>query len=874
MAHLDAVFLWLARTSAEASLIAVLILAVQRLLRRRLQARWHYCLWLILLVRLLMPWTPESRLSVFNAAPFLQTEGLAGGLHGAGLKPEGAAPAVWMPPTVSSSQGLNTAAPSLLIARRLPFIVGKITPLSLLWLLGALAFGAHIAVANLRFWVKIRKLPELDDARILGLFSRCRALMGLRTRIALVPANAVTSPAIFGLVKPRLLIPEGMTGAVDLDGLRYVFLHELAHVKRRDILINWLTTVLQALHWFNPVIWYAFHRMRGDREPACDALALSCIDSDESPEYGRTIVNLLEQVRQVRRVPGMAGILESPSQIKRRITLIARFTKGSYRWSPLALLLVIALGVPVLTRAKADTSPGNAQEQSPAKKTGLKIEFQGESVELEPLPDGTHRIWVSSGDKILRMQEFRKPFGIFPSDPPERVTVPVTEEATDKPAEPSRIEKALDAPVSLTFENTHLNQIVAFLSERVGLNVVVDNRVVQPEPGQTPSEQPAPRYVTDGIVSHIDVKDVPLREALKTLLTPLNLEFSVQPSFIWISTPLNIATESFEKLETRYYELRPDNAATVVDLLRKAVPDVFEPGVGTRVSRLEFNANTNQLVVHNTPTNLALFESLLTYISTAPDVQNVPSTAATTDLAIQDFHIEPYPEGGLQTAAVSIRNHGAIASPRFSVYFYVNDPGHTAPRKHNAGPIEAGGTWNEGSMPFGLREGSNTVEVVIDPEHVVSETDDGNNRASLQVFVENGKVVRQDNTGPAGATPAEMAPDLSIDEFKLSPYPEGGLYQAVVSIRNAGKVASPDFLVYFYLNDPDHKDPRNSGAGRIEPGGAFREGTMPFGLREGVNTIEVVLDPDNTVAETDENNNRSILEVTAKDGVAIMIKTR
>ena len=75
------------------------------------------------------------------------------------------------------------------------------------------------------------------------------------------------------------------------------------------------------------------------------------------------------------------------------------------------------------------------------------------------------------------------------------------------------------------------------------------------------------RYVTEGVVPYINLKDVTLREALKALLRPLNLDFSVQPSLIWISTPDNIRHESFEELETRYYELRNAGAETLFKIV-------------------------------------------------------------------------------------------------------------------------------------------------------------------------------------------------------------------------------------------------------------------------------------------------------------------
>lgn len=93
--------------------------------------------------------------------------------------------------------------------------------------------------------------------------------------------------------RPRLLIPYGIINKLSEEEKRYVFLHELAHLKRKDNLINWIMVLVQALHWFNPIVWYAFYKMREDCEVACDADVLSLLNPAEHKKYGETIINLI-----------------------------------------------------------------------------------------------------------------------------------------------------------------------------------------------------------------------------------------------------------------------------------------------------------------------------------------------------------------------------------------------------------------------------------------------------------------------------------------------------------------------------------------------------------------------------------------------------
>ncbi len=191
----------------------------------------------------------------------------------------------------------------------------------------------------------------MTDQKILDLLEDCKAEMGIRTTLGVVATDKVKSACLFGFVRPRLLLPKGMIEALNREELRYVFLHELGHLKRHDIWLGWLTSILQALHWFNPLIWLAFYRIRADRELACDALVLGRTQADESRDYGRTIVSLLERFSRPQVLPALAGILETKSQLKRRITMIAKSKKSSPVQRAAAVLIFAVLASVGLTDA-------------------------------------------------------------------------------------------------------------------------------------------------------------------------------------------------------------------------------------------------------------------------------------------------------------------------------------------------------------------------------------------------------------------------------------------------------------------------------------------------------------------------------------------
>ncbi len=397
-------FEWLLRTTLQASVLICLILLLQAVLRDKLGVRWHYCLWLVLLVRMAMPWTPASRVSLFNLLP--QSMSQRQFKH---AKVQSADSIAASANTSESTQVSTTAAAqdSREVVTVTPqirnetkgqsksafFELADILPL--VWLAGGLVLGTYVCASNFNLLRIVKRRRPLTDQKILDLLEDCKSQMGIRTILGVVTTDKVKSPALFGFVRPRLLLPEGMIETLDQQELRYILLHELAHLKRHDIYIGWLMSLLQILHWFNPLIWLAFYRMRSDRELACDALVMDRTQSDEPKSYGRIIVNLVERFSRPQRLPGMAGILETKAHLKRRITMIARFKKNSYQWSPLAVVLIIILACVSLPDAKR-TKASETSAAKPGRNITLRQVWSGPGVDCygAPSPDGRYLSYV------------------------------------------------------------------------------------------------------------------------------------------------------------------------------------------------------------------------------------------------------------------------------------------------------------------------------------------------------------------------------------------------------------------------------------------------------------------------------------------------
>jgi beta-lactamase regulating signal transducer with metallopeptidase domain/protocatechuate 3,4-dioxygenase beta subunit len=404
---------WL-RASWQAGLLVAVVLAAQWLLRPLLTPRWRHALWFLVVARLLLPVMPPSSVSVYN----LMREPVSGA-----ALPTRPATATPTPAAEPLSQemasrmvdevrvaGVNHV-PVVTDAKAKPVVKSPAivaTPRRWTWTFGMLAWIAGsmglLLAAGWQAWSLFRKVNRLEaigDGVASDLLKECKQELGVKGAVRLFEFAGVDSPAVYGFWRARILLPTGLVKRFSRQELRFVFLHELAHIKRRDIAINWLLTFLQILHWFNPLIWIGFARMRADRELACDALALECAGEPQSRPYGATIIRLLEEfARPVSAAPNLLGILEDKNQMRRRLTMIAQF-RGSSRSSFVAAIALGALAVVTLTDAQTTATPKEKEKKSPFTPLELRPKLPGPTngpVKLDTryITDAENADWTSA----------------------------------------------------------------------------------------------------------------------------------------------------------------------------------------------------------------------------------------------------------------------------------------------------------------------------------------------------------------------------------------------------------------------------------------------------------------------------------------------
>ncbi|MCX6929022.1 MAG: hypothetical protein NT154_38285 [Verrucomicrobia bacterium] len=294
IALIQPAFEWTWKNSVQVALLIGLVLLVQKVLGRWLTPRLRYALSLLILFRLLLPAAPQSTMSLQNLfAPAVRLP-TQQAISSAVAEPVG--PNISMvagPVPMASPPASPAAAPFATAAPSRPPALSLAEVLGLAWAFGLLAL---VSLAGWRY-VQWRRLigqgRRLSDPRLLALLDGARQAMGVRRPVTLVALARLSSPAVFGFWRVRLLLPENVLDQLTDQDLRLLFLHEMAHVRRQDMLLNLLLMAVQFVHWFNPLLWLGLHRLRADRELVCDAMVLKRTRPEERSDYGSLLLKLL-----------------------------------------------------------------------------------------------------------------------------------------------------------------------------------------------------------------------------------------------------------------------------------------------------------------------------------------------------------------------------------------------------------------------------------------------------------------------------------------------------------------------------------------------------------------------------------------------------
>lgn len=357
--------------SLTASCIGLVILLIRRLADKKIPPVWKYVMWGLVLVALVLPYRPQSKAAVLPQAPIEEIsfrqeyDEIRSQTHLA-LQSEETGP--------EEAERLQTQQNKLYWKSLLVDVV-----IPLFWLCGAVGLLGVFALSAWRLSRNIRRHTLPADSRCRQLLAQCAESLKFRRPVELISQDTIGSPAVTGLRKPKILLPAYAPDMSD-ENLRFILLHELSHLKRGDVLLNALLLLLQAVYWFNPLIWLLFRTMREDMELLNDAYVLRCIGQEQGKAYSRALLEVLAKSSRLSLAPKLLCMCDEGRNMERRIRMIKLSESFRKRKAFIALfcvLLMAAMAVLFLTQ--------NGKEAEEFAENRL-AEAQEEQSQPEPVP--------------------------------------------------------------------------------------------------------------------------------------------------------------------------------------------------------------------------------------------------------------------------------------------------------------------------------------------------------------------------------------------------------------------------------------------------------------------------------------------------------
>lgn len=355
----------LLKTSLLGSLAILAMLVLKPLWRERYRAKTRCWLWLALAVFLLLPVDFSVKNAPVQAAPpkdytlFVGTDKTTiqstDNLFGDMAEKSGQSPAQ-VRDTIIQRPVTN---PEQKTTRYIPVT----TILFYGYLAGAAAFLLYQGVSYTLFRRTVRRWKrDVARADYAAMLSDTARDLGVSAPEMIV-CEAISTPAVTGLLRPRLLLPHER---YDVQELRYILRHELCHLKRRDMLLKLVLLAANAMHWFNPVVYLMLRQADEDIELACDSAATDGLELPERAAYSRTLLAAVQS--SVRALPATTCFGGTVERLKRRITnVLGAQKKRGLGVVALVLALTLTAGCAVSwgERGKKNSDPFDGSRYNP-----------------------------------------------------------------------------------------------------------------------------------------------------------------------------------------------------------------------------------------------------------------------------------------------------------------------------------------------------------------------------------------------------------------------------------------------------------------------------------------------------------------------------
>jgi beta-lactamase regulating signal transducer with metallopeptidase domain len=330
----------LERQMFYSTILFIVVFVVTRFLKKK-SPHWHVGLWMIVLLRFVLPPDLSIPFSGRNLVIHLSSENhLERSVHPSDR-------------STASSEGSDISPERSHPWKMIAF---------LLWGSGCFVFLGIYVKQLFNHYILIKHASPVQDTTILNILQKCRSRLGVKRAVRLVSSDQSLSPFTMGIIRPVIYLPNLLVNSDRKTLLQAILAHETAHIKCCDDLWFKLQHIVQILYFFHPAVWYANRQINLSRECLCDSIALSkCNMSTRT--YGGSLLTILKLTlvgaEEMRFLPSFSS---QQKNMKHRIQNL----KGEHTMRKYHVLFVYAslllFGVFFLPMADSVTQASDATE--------------------------------------------------------------------------------------------------------------------------------------------------------------------------------------------------------------------------------------------------------------------------------------------------------------------------------------------------------------------------------------------------------------------------------------------------------------------------------------------------------------------------------
>ena len=377
--------------SLAGSIIALFLFMLKPFVKDRIPKLFQYYMWLVVLVALIVP---VSKI-VIIPAPIVS----AG--HHVSLTPihdlvqqsflvirEETDSLVFTP------QGMDESV----IVKSQKQLPSMPTIIFIVWAIGVFAFTGLSITRYVLFSRKLRKRAVPANELETGLL---KELSGMESIPKLYRNALALTPMLIGIVRPAIMLPDyEYTDAQ----LRNIILHELTHLRRRDVIIKWLSMLAAALHWFNPIVYILRREINASCELACDETIIRSLDKSGKQNYGDTLIAVVATHR-ILQTALSTTMCEEKKALKKRLATIMKYKKTSRTALVLSCILLITVICGTVVLGAASGSDDKEALNYPLNADGQTYGTAQFAYSIGSLPDLIHAGSIDNVDIYIYAQD-------------------------------------------------------------------------------------------------------------------------------------------------------------------------------------------------------------------------------------------------------------------------------------------------------------------------------------------------------------------------------------------------------------------------------------------------------------------------------------